>query len=680
MDGPGCPAGPALLQEATVRRTLLLAGLGIVACLFATGCGSETGGGSGGSGPVLPPAICLAPGEGPYPLALADVTGDMGLGADALRATANNVTITDIDGDHWPDIMLTKGAPGGTNGRETPDTPLGLYHLYRNSSGTSFEDATWTSGLATARDGTPGRAISFVMWGDVNNDGSKDAFVAVYEDTKNSALLLDHSAIYLNNGDGTFSIGPDQRFTSAPRDPVAGAAFLDYDRNGLLDLWIGHHYATYGYPAAAVQDSLFAGDGLGNFFDVTVQAGLQTQPYSTATAAAGTNHKPTWGVTACDLDGDGWDDLMACSYGRQFNMLYRNRGDGTFEDLTMTSGFGSDANEDYSDNQFFRCYCDANPAAPDCAGVPAPSIGCDQTAWEPGTDDQPWRLGGNNSNAVCGDVDNDGDMDLLIVALAHWHIGQSSDKTELLINESFPAQPLARPGNETTGLVREHASGWNEGDLGGALIDFDNDGRLDVLVASSDYPDTFSLLWQQQADGKFVEVGQGAGVRIDRAHGLGVIDFDRDGDYDLVLGTSLARWAASDNPPAPDDAYAHLLRNDTGQGANKLMFSLIGAGTPGSANKDAVGARITVQAAGTTYVREVQGGYGLTGIQQDNLVILGIGASCTADQVTIRWPNAAGDEVSFTDVLANYVLVVEEGQPLVYQSLEQFAPRGQAAP
>jgi len=193
-------------------------------------------------------------------------------------------------------------------------------------------------------------------------------------------------------------------------------------------------------------------------------------------------------------------------------------------------------------------------------------------------------------------------------------------------------------------------------------------------VASSDYAGTYSLLWQQQADQTFVEVGDDAGTRIDRSHGVAVIDYDRDGDYDIVSGTSLMRWSASDNPPAPDDVYAYVLRNETGAAANKIMLHVRGSGASGGANRDALGGRVTVTAGGTTYTREVQGPYGLDGIQNDELIIIGIGAACTADSVTVRWPNAALDEVTFTDVLANYVLVVEEGQPLVYRSLAEYAP------
>ncbi len=647
------------------ERSFISMALALALLVFA-GCDDKNAGVD--AGPVLPDPICLESGDGPYAMAFTDVTADLQLDPNNMRATATILTIVDIDGDHWPDVFLSKAS----SEREDPADPAYRYRLFRNTGGAGFEEVTFESGLFTARDGTEGRATSYIIWADVDNDGDKDAFSMVNETTTNSAALLDHTSIFFNDGTGHFDIGPEQSFTSGQYDPIVAAAFLDYNLDGLLDVFIGHHYATYGSLSSTVQDSLFAGNGQGGFSDVTDAAGLTTFSFTATNADEGTNHKPTWGVTACDVDGDGWADLMTNSYGRQFNAFYRNTG-GSYEDLTLTSGHGSDGNEDYSDDQFFLCYCEDNPTASDCAGVESPVIVCpDGNTWTPGADDHSWRLGGNSSNSVCGDVDNDGDMDILAVELRHWHIGGASDMTELLINDGFPANPFERPGNDATGLVRDHAGGWNEGDLGALMADFDNDGRLDVLIASSDYPDTYSLLYQQQTDGAFSEVGSGAHARIHRSHGLGLIDYDRDGDYDLIVGTSLMRWSASDNPPAPEDTFAHVLRNDTGQNANKVMIHLRGSGVAGGANRDAVGARITVSAGGETFMREVQGGYGLNGFQRDDLIIIGIGANCAVDSVTVRWPNAALDEVVYTPVLPNYVLVIEEGQEVIHQSLEEY--------
>jgi hypothetical protein len=312
------------MQRAVVS-TLIAAGLALG---IGWGCSDDK------KGPKLPDPICLTPGAGPYALSFTDVTDDLGLGLSGLVATGNNVSVADVDGDHWPDLLLTKSS----NERENPDDPAGLYRLLRNTGGTGFEDWTWTSGLFVDRNGVPGRITKFVIFADVDNDGDADAFSVVWEDT-GTGLLDDDTTLFFNDGSGGFTIGPHQSFTAGNVDPLESVAFLDYDHDGLLDVFVGHHYGTYGILASTIQDSLFAGDGQGNFADVTAAAGLETVPWTAADVPNGNTHKPNWGVTACDVDGDGWTDLMTASYGRQFNNFYRNRGDGTFEDLTLTSGF-----------------------------------------------------------------------------------------------------------------------------------------------------------------------------------------------------------------------------------------------------------------------------------------------------------------------------------------------------
>ncbi len=611
-----------------------------------------------------PAPICLSPGEGPYPLVFTDVTKELGFDEGGLAVAGSVVTTADINNDGWPDLYISKGE----RVREDRASPAGRYRLFLNNEGKGFTEVTWSSGLFKTREGEDGRVSSFVIWGDVNNDGFVDAFNVAYYDADTDDTG-DRSSVFLNKGDGTFSIAPYHEFFAVYLDPLAGAAFFDYDRDGRLDLYAGHHYGKYGYLNMTEQDTLHRGDGKGKFTNVTDAAGLTTLKSNDETIKAGTNHKATWGVSACDVDGDGWTDLMSTTYGRGFNMFWRNKGDGTFEDISLSSKFAEDENLDYSDDQWYLCYCATHTDAGDyCADAANPAISCAglEDAWEPGFSDHPSRLGGNSSATVCADIDGDGDLDLLGVELAHWHIGQASDKTELLMNEGFPAKPFVRPGREATGLVRAHISGWNEGDLGALAGDLDHDGRIDLYVLSSDYPGTYALLYQQLADGTFKEVGKDAGARIIRAHGATLIDYDRDGDYDLVVGSSLMRWSASDVPPAPAQPWVTVLRNDTGQNANRLILSLEGTGTAGGANRMAIGARVTVKAGGKTFIREVQGGYGLFGFQNDPVLIIGIGDNCVAEEVAVRWPNKEGSTSVFKDIAANYRIRIHEAEGLTY--------------
>ncbi len=630
--------------------------------------------------PERPPEICNEPpllADGPW---FTEVTDALGLGLTGLVAEANTMETADIDGDHWPDLYITQGS---SYERDDPADPRYFYRLLRNTGGTGYEDVTFSSGFTATRDGSQGRYAGSAAFLDVDNDGDQDAWSASWIDRNVPDDFPDHSEILLNDGTGHFTLGPETWFSNdRDYEPTTGVVAFDYDHDGVLDLFGAHWYYQYGYYNRCVQDDLFRGDGAGGFTLITLEAGMGTDAtyWDPDDVNANTDNRPTWGATGCDVDGDGWTEIFTPSYGRMWNRMWKQDGSGTFTDVGREMGYASDANEDYSDDMYFGCHCHeyADEDAPECDPMPPePQIACGSLGGDPwmvGWTDQPFSLGGNSSNTVCGDLDNDGDLDLLQVELRHWHIGQASDRTELLYNDG-PGVPFRRPGNEATGLVRpEPRRDWNEGDLNGALFDFDNDGRLDVLVPSSDYPDTWSLLWRQEADGTFTDHTEDGGLKLFRSHGLTLADYDRDGDYDVFMGTSLMRWEERDDPPATDAPYMHVYRNEVGQAGNKLLISLSGAGA-GRANRDAFGARIVVTAGSDVYVREHTGPHGL-GIQQhDDLEIIGVGSHCTVDEVEVRWPDAARSVSTFDDVLANYVLEIDQDDGLTYVALEEWAPR-----
>lgn len=613
--------------------------------------------------------ICMSPGKGPYELKFTDITEEMGLiGMDVL---GSQITVADIDGDKRPDIYTTLSSKL----REDPAAPKGLYRLLKNKKGKSFEDVTFSSGLFKDKSGTNGLASSYVVFADLDNDGDMDAVNVVYVDTATYGLdgyMDDRTKIYLNNGDGTFTPGPAYDFGPSLFEALAGIAFLDYDNDGILDMFVGRHYNQYGALDSCEQDNLYKGLGGGKFKEVTVGSGVETEKATDETLASGKNHKATWGVTACDVDGDGFTDIMTTTYGRSFNMFYRNKGDGTFEDLSIPSNFASDALVDYSDDQFFTCYCaeEANKETDYCKDAPSPIVQCGSSSWTPGFSDQPHRLGGNSSGTLCADFDGDGDMDLFAIELAHWHIGKASDKSELLMNDGFPQTPFRRVAEKESGITRARSGGWNDGDLGGLAADFDNDGKMDVYILSSDYEKTKSLLFQQLSDGTFKETGKDSGAQIPRAHGGALIDIDRDGDYDLVVGVSMMRWGTdtSDYGKRPEKQWIRVLRNDTGSQSNKVIIDISGS----KANRSAIGARIIVRAAGKEFVREVQGSYGLTGFQNDSIQIIGLGNICEIDEIEVRWPDKEKTVTKYINVYANYVLEIDQEKGLKHHKIENY--------
>jgi len=195
---------------------------------------------------------------------------------------------------------------------------------------------------------------------------------------------------------------------------------------------------------------------------------------------------------------------------------------------------------------------------------------------------------------------------------------------------------------------------WNDGDITGSVLDFDNDGWLDVYIGSSDYPGTRGLLFHQQSARDFTPVPVAQGVDQLRSHGSAVADFDRDGDLDLVVGHSSARCHGE----CYESFGVGLFENQMAEDGNHLKLRLEGTG---GSNRAAIGARVEVTSGGVTQHRQVGGGHGQWGNQDDLVLHLGLGEACEAD-VTVRWPDAEGTVESF-HLGGGYRYWLQQGAP-----------------
>ncbi|MDI7268835.1 MAG: CRTAC1 family protein [Myxococcota bacterium] len=616
--------------------------------------------------PEAPPRICRPAATVPTRNGFANVTAEVGLDAANLHVIGNRIVSGDLDGDGYADLIVH--AVYG-NERDDPTASPPVYRkrvlLNRPGPGGGRVFAEWTveSGYGRIRDVEGlGRVAHLAALADVDNDGDLDIFSGTFVNPSGTpADTGDRSEILLNDGSAVFSLAPRSAVSPGPtqRWSTAAASFVDYDRDGNVDLFVGFWYRVYGY-LEGLQDRLYRGAGDGAFADVTAAAGLGT---TSSGYDEGTNHRPTYGVTACDVDSDGDPDLLVSAYGRQWNMLWENLGDGTFRDIAPQVGFHADDLDDYTDNEFYRCHC----LLTGLCTAPAPRISCTEDRWNPGFDDQPWRAGGNTFSTACADADNDGDMDLFNSEIRHWWAGSSSDASELLENVPDSGErgwTFRRPGNSTNGLARRWRTvDWNEGDLLVAFVDFDNDGLKDVYLAASDYPDQRGFLFHRQPDGTYREIAREQYVSHPGAAGMTWADFDRDGDLDLVVGSSTMRdccgWTENE---------VHYYRNDVGHHGNWVQVSLEGSGPPG-ANRSAVGARVTVTAGDLVGVQEVGGGYGHMTMQHDLVLHFGLGAACDVDSIEVRWPDAAGTVETFPDVRANYRVRIVQGSGRVRYEL-----------
>ncbi|MFI5454442.1 MAG: CRTAC1 family protein [Isosphaerales bacterium] len=473
----------------------------------------------------------------------------------------------------------------------------GPNRLYRNLGGNRFQDATKTSGLGYA-----GFCHGIVV-GDIDNDGDQDVFLCNYGT----------NVLYVNNGDGTFadiskSAGIDRPGWSA------GGAFLDYDNDGDLDLYVANYgswklpdddrycqgapgfFAKKDSPKLRVYCSpksisparhvLYRNNGNRTFTDVTLAAGI------------GRTDGRGLGVVASDLNADGRIDLYVAN-DLCPNFVFLNQGDGTFQDVTESSGAG------YGPNGQTR------------AGM--------------GVDAE--------------DVNGDGRADLF--ATNFWN-----EANALFINLG---EGLFQDRTRTSGMFHDSVLwvGW-----GCALADFDNDGWPDCFVANGHVDDNLeqlgldspyaqpALLHRNLKGAGFLLATRKAGAYFNSGHvGRGVAygDLDDDGDIDLVVNHK-------DGAPA-------VLRNDTKTPHHWIRLRLEGT----RSNRDAVGARVEVEAGGRTIFRQRKGGSSLASAHDPRLLI-GLGEVDVARRVTIRWPSGQVDQHSDLATETAYLLREEAGR------------------
>ncbi len=603
-----------------------------------------------------PPEICNESAAWSGGMAYKWRTAEWGL--EGLKGV--KMSAADLDGDGYPDLVVQDASPFQRSDFASGEV---VHRVLMNVEGEEgsrvFADKTEESGLFSVRedDGSrQGRASQIHVFADVDNDGDLDAFAGAYHDRNNEGSDPgDRSEILLNDGTGHFKLAPTSDLWMADGYATTGAAFTDANADGFVDLWVTGFYERYGYLPSE-QDHLFLGQGDGRFTMATEGAGLEMLDSSdTDDFIQGLARRPAYGATACDLDGDAWPDLVATNYGRSWNQQWMNQGDGSFVDTSMSSGFASDEDLDYSTNEYYACYCFVNGG---CDPEPAsPRLGnCETYAsyWTPGWDDQPHRLAGNSFTTACGDLDNDSDNDVISAEIVHWHIGSSSDPSEILLNDGSGV--FSRPGLEATGMAREWPSdSWNAGDIYVAMADLDLDGWKDLVLGSTDYPDTRLFVWRQTAPGVFEDVSGAWGVEHPWPAGLAIADFDRDGDLDMVMGSSNARSGS------PWESHElHFYENQLAPG-NSMRISLQGRG----ANRAGIGARVEVRSDALTQSYEVSGGYGHFGMQNEVPLTVGLDGACTADEVVVTWPGGAVDR--YANVRANYALTLVQGDTVRYE-------------
>lgn len=489
------------------------------------------------------------------------------------------VCVADFDGDGWQDIYFV-------NGRDLYDRNISVTNaLYRNNHDGTFTDVTKKASV-------PGTGYGLgCVWGDLDNDGFVDLFVTQFG----------KNVLYRNNGNGTFTDITDKAGVSGLESGEfhSGATFLDYDRDGWLDLYVGSYvdlgdkrYCRLGEILSSCAPSEYRGspDALyhnnhdGTFTNVTQVAGVY-QPQG-----------KNLSVQGGDYDNDGWPDLFVANDGLNA-YLYHNERNGKFKEVGLSTGMAVTSR-------------------------------------------------GTVMAAMCvslGDYDNDGQLDLYISDFQ-----RSSDHLWHNDGKGFFDEVSDEAG--ITQLTRDVLS------FGGGFVDYDNDGLLDIFIANGHvYPEVelatpgthyqqINSLFHNEANGRFAEVSKLSGNGFETPHagrGAAFADFDNDGFVDVLV--------------ANNGDFPLLLHNSGGSGNNFLNLKLVGK----KSNRDAMGARMHVVTGSMSQIREVAGG-GSYLSQSDLRANFGLGKAKRADVVEINWPS--GQRQTFKDVEGNKFYLIEEGK------------------
>ena len=553
--------------------------------LFAQGVAAHT----------VHPVARPAPSGRPFHAHFVDVASSAGLqasviygGAESkkyiLEAVGCGCAFIDYDNDGWMDIFLLSGT------RLTGDPPGATNRLYKNNRDGTFTDVTEKAGLRSV-----GWA-SGVCIGDYNNDGFEDIFCTCFGQNR----------LYRNNGDGTFTDVTKAAglLNDQPRWG-AGCSFLDYDRDGHLDLFVSN-YVRFSFEHAPVpgenvncnwkgvpvecgprglptgRHSLYRNNGDGTFTDVSQKAGI-----AGATGSYGMT------VVATDLDEDGWTDIfVACD--STPSLLFMNNHDGTFREEGVLRG------------------------------VALSDDGMEQAGMGVGV----------------GDYDLDGHLDLFKTHFAEDANGLYHNDGKGNFDDVTRSSRLA---------VDTRYICWGAG-----IVDLDNDGYPDLFVVTgSVYPEverklpqyankTPRAVFRNLGNRTFEELGEEAGPGVTEAHcsrGCAFGDFDNDGDVDILV-------VNLNEPPS-------LLRNDIQQKRNWIKVKLEGV----KSNRSAIGARVFVHYGGKVQAQAVLSQSSFYS-SNDSRLHFGLGGSSAVD-IEVYWPNGLHEH--YKNLAANRLITLREG-------------------
>ena len=486
-----------------------------------------------------------------------------------IESVGGGAAFLDFDQDGFIDIYTCNGTWVEGFSKTKPPKSDNYNRLYRNLRDGTFQDVSETAGVAG-----PWYSMGITV-GDINNDAYPDIYLSNYG----------NNTLYLNKGDGTFEDITEQAGVGGGEKCSVGAVWLDFDNDGLLDLYVGnylnydpdysYYYAPDGFPGPLAYDSqkdiLFKNVGNNTFEDVTVQMGIIDIDGR------------AMGVGAADYDDDGFVDIYVAN-DHTVNYLWHNDGGKGFSDMGTLSGTGFSQ-----------------------AGEATVSMSVD-----------------------FADYNHDELLDIFI-----------SDDNYCSLYENI-GNGVFKDNSYASGISMASGQfvGWSS-----SFLDYDNDGNPDIFKANGELKHLYGQedqMFNNVGDGKFNDISLDLSTYFREEHvgrGACIGDYDNDGDLDIYIVNL--------------NGSGKFLRNNKGNESNWIILDLVGT----KSNRDGIGCRIKITSESSVQTSQKKSTTGYLS-QNDSRIHFGLGEADLVDQIEIRWPSGAYQVLE--KIASNQILKITE--------------------